>query len=97
FAPQSLAFGGALAASAQAYPNPFAADVTLALQTLAAGPATVRVLDGVGRQVRQWQPTLAAGASTLPLADMASLPRGLYVVQVRYADGQTQRLKLVKQ
>ncbi|AMJ64553.1 T9SS type A sorting domain-containing protein [Hymenobacter sp. PAMC 26628] len=97
FAPQSLTFGGALATSVQGYPNPFASEINLALQTVAAGQATVSVLDGVGRQVRRWQPTLAAGASNLVLSDLASLPHGLYVVQVRYPDGQTQRLKLVKE
>ncbi|WP_083325795.1 T9SS type A sorting domain-containing protein [Hymenobacter coccineus] len=97
FAPQSLTFGGALAASVKGYPNPFASEINLALQTVAAGQATVSVLDGVGRQVRSWQPMLAAGASNLVLSDLASLPHGLYVVQVRYQDGQTQRLKVVKQ
>lgn len=97
FSPQSLAFGGALATSVKGYPNPFASEINLALQTVAAGPATVSVLDGVGRQVRRWQPTLAAGASNLVLSDLASLPHGLYVVQVRYQDGQTQRLKVVKE
>ena len=98
FGPQAVAFGAsALAASVQGYPNPFGADFTLALQTAAAGPATVSVFDGVGRQVRLVQPTLAAGSSSLVLGDLASLPHGLYVVQVRYADGQTQRLKVVKE
>ncbi|WP_211320179.1 T9SS type A sorting domain-containing protein [Hymenobacter nivis] len=97
FAPQSLSFGGALATSVNGYPNPFVSEINLSLQTAVAGQATVSVLDGVGRQVRSWQPTLAAGASNLVLSDLASLPYGLYVVQVRYNDGQTQRLKVVKQ
>lgn len=96
FGPQSLTFGGALATSVKGYPNPFASEINLALQTVAAGQATVSVLDGVGRQLRSWQPTLAAGTSNLVLSDLTSLPHGLYMVQVRYSDGQTQRLKVVK-
>jgi hypothetical protein len=98
FSPKSVTFGAsALAASVKGFPNPFASEINLALQTAAAGPATVSVLDGVGRQVRSWQPTLAAGASNLVLSDLSSLPHGLYVVQVRYNDGQTQRVKVVKE
>ncbi len=99
FGPQAVAFGpsGLTATALQGFPNPFGPEINLALQAAAAGPATVSVLDGVGRQVRTWQPTLAVGASTLRLADLQNLPHGLYVVQVRYSDGQTQRLKVVKE
>ena len=38
-----------------------------------------------------------AGASSVRLDDLQNLPHGLYVVQVRYSDGQTQRLKLIKE
>ena len=98
FGPQAVAFGArARTASALGYPNPFGAELTLALQTLAAGPAAVSLFDMTGRQVRTYQPTLAAGASSVRLDDLQSLPHGLYVVQVRYSDGQTQRLKLIKE
>lgn len=96
FGPQAVTFGAALA-GVQGYPNPFGSEINLTLQATAAGQATVSVLDGVGRQVRTWQPALAAGASSLLLSDLQTLPHGLYVVQVRYSDGQTQRLKLVKE
>jgi hypothetical protein len=97
--PRAVTFGEGIAqaTSLQGYPSPFSSEINLALQTSAAGLATVTVTDGVGRQVRTWQPTLAAGASTLRLAELQSMPAGLYVVQVRYNDGQTQRLKMVKE
>lgn len=95
--PKAVAFGAPTVASVQGYPNPFGAEINLELQAIAGGPATVSLLDGLGRQVRSWQPTLAAGASRLSLPGLQSLARGLYVVQVRYSDGQTQRLKLVKE
>jgi hypothetical protein len=98
--PRAVTFGEggvAQATSLQGYPSPFTSEINLALQPTAAGLATVTVTDGVGRPVRTWQPTLAAGASTLRLADLQSIPAGIYVVQVRYNDGQTQRLKVVKE
>lgn len=95
--PKAVVFGAPMFTSVRAYPNPFGSEVNLSLQTIAAGPATVSVIDGVGRQVRAWQPTLAAGASTLTLPGLQNLSKGLYIMQVRYSDGQTQRLKLVKE
>ncbi|MFD1469671.1 T9SS type A sorting domain-containing protein [Hymenobacter caeli] len=97
FGPRAVAFGASALAAVQGFPNPFGSEINLALQTAAAGPAAVSVFDGVGRLVRTWQPTLAAGASSLRLGDLQDLPHGLYVVQVRYSDGQAQRLKLVKE
>lgn len=94
---KSLTFGALTAASVQAFPNPFGGEINLKLQTVAAGQATVSVLDGVGRRVHTWQPTLQAGASDLQLPGLQSLSRGLYVVEVRYQDGHVQRLKLMKE
>ena len=98
FGPQAVAFGAqALTASALGYPNPFGAELTLALQTLAAGPAAVSLFDMAGRQVRAWQPTMEVGTTNMRLDGLQGLPHGLYVMQVRYSDGQTQRLKLIKE
>lgn len=98
-APQAVTFNGVVAqgTSLQGYPSPFSSEINLAMQATAAGLAMVTVTDGVGRQVRTWQPTLAAGASSLRLAELQNMPAGLYIVQVRYNDGQTQRLKMVKE
>jgi hypothetical protein len=97
--PRAVTFNGegAQAASLQGYPSPFSSEINLALQATAVGLATVTVTDGVGRQVRTWQPTLTAGTSSLRLADLQNMPAGLYIVQVRYNDGQTQRIKMVKE
>lgn len=95
--PKSLTFGAPTAASVKGYPNPFSSEIKLELQTVAAGQAMVSVLDGVGRQVRSWQPMLQAGASDLQLPGLQSLSRGLYIVEVRYQDGHVQRLKLMKE
>lgn len=97
YGPKAVAFSTFAAASAQAYPNPFTAEITLKLQSPTAGPATVQVLDAVGRQVRTWQPMLAPGPASLRLAELQSLRQGLYLVQVRYHNGQTRHLQLVKE
>ena len=96
YGPRVVSFGAEAVAMVQAYPNPFTSEITLTLQTIAAGPATVSMLDGVGRLVRTWQPTLALGRASLQLPGLAVLPHGMYVVQVRYPEGRIQRLKLVK-
>ena len=93
-----VTFGGNSAvASVQGHPNPFTSEVNLTLETAAPGRATVRLLDGLGREVRAWQPTLALGSSSLQLPGLDGLPRGIYVVQVQYTGGKTERLKLVKE
>ncbi|MBF9237044.1 T9SS type A sorting domain-containing protein [Hymenobacter sp. BT683] len=97
YGPKSVAFGAPAAVALRAYPNPFASTVTLDLQTTAAGPATVSLLDEVGRRVRRSQPTLPAGTSSLQLAELQGLSPGLYVVQVRYHNGQTRHLRLSKE
>jgi hypothetical protein len=97
FGPRMVTFGAAEAVAVQGHPNPFTSEVNLTLQTTTAGPATVRVLDGLGRQVHTAKPDLAAGTSSLTLSDLQALSRGLYVVEVRYSDGQTKRVKLLKE
>ncbi|WP_177204741.1 T9SS type A sorting domain-containing protein [Hymenobacter arizonensis] len=98
FGPRTVTFGAVAATAVQGFPNPFTSEINLTLQAPVAGPATVSVLDGTGRQVRTWQPMLGPDATTsMSLPDLQSLSRGLYVVQVRYSNGQVQRLKLVKE
>ena len=96
YGPREVTFGAEAVAMVQGYPNPFTSEIHLTLQTNVAGPATVSMLDGVGRQVRTWQPTLAPGRASLQLPGLAALAHGMYMVQVRYPDGRIQRLKLVK-
>ncbi|MFC7670371.1 T9SS type A sorting domain-containing protein [Hymenobacter humi] len=92
-----MSFGSTAGATAQGYPNPFTSEINLTLETIAAGRATVTMFDNLGRQVRTWTPLLAPGNSSVQLPGLDVLPRGIYVVQVRHTDGQTQRLKLVKE
>jgi hypothetical protein len=97
YGPNIVRFGDAVAGTVLSYPNPFNAEINLTLQASTAGAASIQLIDGVGRQVRTWQPALEAGASNLRLDGLDGLPHGIYVVQVRYSNGQTQRLKMVKQ
>jgi hypothetical protein len=82
----------------QAYPNPSltAGDITLAVRTDQAGPATLWLTDVLGRQLGQQVLTLAPGTITLPLVGAAALAPGVYLVRVRQGE-QQQTLKLVRQ
>jgi hypothetical protein len=67
------------------YPNPATSHVSLRLVGTASRPATVLVLDALGRPVRRFAATLGdAAPATLALA---GLPTGLYAVRVSTAEG----------
>lgn len=70
-----------------AHPNPFTNQLRVQLSTKAAGPATLTLLDGLGRPVRQQQMQLKTGAQEIFLSDVVGLPRGLYFLRVRNAAG----------
>lgn len=82
----------------QAYPNPSAAgtDISLAVRTDQAGPATLSLCDMLGRQLGQQTLSLPAGLSTVPLAAAAGLATGVYLLRVQQGS-QQQTLKLVRQ
>ncbi|MCB0774653.1 MAG: T9SS type A sorting domain-containing protein, partial [Flavobacteriales bacterium] len=65
------------------HPNPAHDAVILELD--ASGTVEYRLLDAVGRQVRQGQ--LATGATSRHVLDVAALNPGLYHLEVRSADG----------
>ncbi|RYY20749.1 MAG: T9SS type A sorting domain-containing protein [Cytophagaceae bacterium] len=74
------------AGTLQLYPNPATGQVSLRLPGAAPRPATVEVLDALGRPVQQFATVLGEAApATLGLA---GLPAGLYAVRVHTADGQ---------
>lgn len=83
---------------AEAFPNPSAATVGIMvrLRTDQAGPASLELLDAVGRQLSQQLALLSAGTTTLPLAGAAQLATGVYVLRVRQGSRQ-QLLKLVRE
>ncbi|GAA4032970.1 hypothetical protein GCM10022409_16590 [Hymenobacter glaciei] len=80
----------------QAYPNPFAEAVMLALDAPEAGTANLMLRDGLGRTVWQQTAVLARGANTFALVPAAPLPAGVYLLTVAQG-AQQQRLTLTRQ
>ena len=78
------------------YPNPATATdfVTLTADIPTTGSATVRVLDALGRPVREQVLTVPAGALHYPL-DVRGLASGLYVVRLTAANGISTSQRLV--
>ena len=67
------------------YPNPTTGRVSLRLPGAPTRPATVEVLDALGRSVRQLATTI--GDATPATVELAGLPAGLYAVRVSTAEG----------
>jgi hypothetical protein len=79
--------------SAEASPVPFGENLTLKLITLQAGPLQLTLHDQVGRVVRQHSTTVPAGASTLAVPEVGSLPAGMYLLTMRQS-GNTQIIRV---
>lgn len=92
FAPQQLRFDGA-PASLAAYPTQFGHDLTVALNHPTATTATLRLLDGMGRQVWQQEQSLTAGA---PLHVQPTCAAGTYVLTATVG-GQVLRQRVVRE
>ncbi|MBO2008287.1 hypothetical protein [Hymenobacter negativus] len=92
FAPQQLRFDGAQASLA-AYPTQFAQDLTVALNHPTATTATLRLLDGMGRQVWQQEQSLTSGA---PLHVQPTCAAGNYTLTATVG-GQVLRQRVVRQ
>ncbi len=80
-----------------AYPNPFNASTTLALDLPLTGPVTVTLVDALGRQAQTFDfPTLTAGRHELRV-DGTPLASGVYFVRVTAGSfSATRKLVLLK-
>jgi hypothetical protein len=92
---QAVHFAGATTPVLALYPNPAQASATLSLASLPAGAYQVRLLDALGRVVRQL-PGTGGLSQTLDLDDLTP---GAYLVQVASIDGTALQLqsRLVKE
>lgn len=75
-------------------PNPAHTQVTLRLDKALDSPATIQVMDLGGRTVAQER--AAIGTERIGL-DVAALPAGTYLVQLREGNGRTSHHKLVRE
>jgi hypothetical protein len=78
---------------AEASPVPFGESLTLTLNTLKAGPLQLTLHDAVGRVVRETATTVPAGASSLAVPEVRTLPAGIYLLTVRQG-GNTQVIRV---
>jgi len=85
FIPTATRASNVLRNTLELYPNPATSSVQVRLPGVAsARPATVAVLDVLGRPVRQR--TAAIGATDAVSVDLHGLPAGIYAVRVTCAD-----------
>ncbi|MBO0360398.1 S8 family serine peptidase [Hymenobacter sp. BT186] len=77
-----------------AYPVPFSEELTVNLNPTAAGPATLVLLDALGREVHHETLSLSRGLQQHTLAT-GTLASGVYTLQLRTSTG-SQQLKVVK-
>lgn len=81
----------------QLYPNPTLQNATLQLQMAqSTNNALITIHDIVGKKMFETTQNLTAGSNTLELPT-ATLPKGMYIVNLKTQNNETQNLKLVKQ
>ncbi|WP_197076843.1 autotransporter outer membrane beta-barrel domain-containing protein [Hymenobacter terrenus] len=93
FSPQKLTFDG-VPATLAAYPTQFGADLTVALNHPTATTATLRLLDGMGREVWRQEQALVPGAA--PLHVHPTCAAGSYIFTATI-DGQVLRQRVVRE
>ena len=82
--------------SSSVYPNPFRNELTLQLTNVPAGQTVVRIADLTGKIVYERSFQTEAGSRQLALELNASMPAGMYVLQVQAAEQVSQQM-LMKQ
>ncbi|MBH8569922.1 fibronectin type III domain-containing protein [Microvirga sp. STS02] len=95
-APKAVVFGTGNASILTASPNPFGETLTLTTQAASAGVVPLTFTDATGRTVLKQLVEVPAGLAKLPIINLSSLPRGMYVLHITL-DGKAQHLKLVKE
>ena len=85
-----------VALAMEVYPNPTSGQLTLRVRTSYSGAGVVEVLDLTGRSVQQQAVTLDAGDNQLNL-NVASQPKGMYLLRVRDAAGRQGALRFIRQ
>nr|MBP9104477.1 T9SS type A sorting domain-containing protein [Chitinophagaceae bacterium] len=77
------------------YPNPAINEVNLAVTVSKADKAQLRIIDNMGRVVKQQQLNLTAGSTSLSI-DVSILAKGMYYMELR-GETMNERKGFVKQ
>jgi hypothetical protein len=80
----------------EASPVPFGERLNLTINTLKPGPARLTLRDALGRTLRQTTTASLAGASTVAVPEVGSLPAGVYFLTVEQG-GASQLLRVAHQ
>lgn len=83
-------------ATGKIYPNPTEGPIQLELSASVLKPVTINVLDMFGRNVRSNRISLVKGFNRITL-NIASLPAGVYMIEVREGNAIVERYKILKQ
>ena len=65
------------------YPNPFRDQVKVAIASENSEPITIRIMDNVGRIIKQQSLTTQKGTNEILISDLGALNPGLYIVEVK--------------
>jgi hypothetical protein len=82
--------------SAIIYPNPFTSEVKINFNTNQIGKIQIRIIDLSGRVLKEAS-TIASGSFGNQVSlETENLPKGIYLSEVKFPDGQIQSNKLIK-
>lgn len=74
--------GAFSSASINVYPNPFVSDVKVFIKSTKTVPAVIKIIAANGTEVAARKVTVENGNNIIVLGDVASLPKGMYVIEV---------------
>jgi hypothetical protein len=77
------------------FPNPYAADFTIAFTANRDGDAAIEIVDIQGKTVVRHNTSVVSGNNTIPVTASADLNAGVYFVRLTI-NGESQMIKLVK-
>lgn len=78
-------------------PQPVGDDLTIQFSSLMDENVEVRILTVAGEEVLASSIPVVAGRSTVPVAQLSGLARGMYTLSLKNGNGQTLTLPLIKQ
>nr|WP_315150236.1 N-acetylmuramoyl-L-alanine amidase [uncultured Flavobacterium sp.] len=78
------------------YPNPFTSEVKINFNTNQVGKIEIRIIDLSGRVLKEASRITSGAFGNQVSLDTENLPKGIYLSEVQFPDGQIQSNKLIK-